>query len=366
MLADMRRGFTPSLRSGFSAAASTRPLVPSPLAYRVSTKYAWHGNPYLNVRGPSLDYRRSAQVDAGTSRDYPANALPKTLVGRRHTQGQAQGSANSAPNFKMIWEKLSRAKRDMEEFRTKRSFYNEDGVIYTFFEHAATEATLSFVTNSGVCENTPGVDQYSGYLSVGKNMFDLMLQFKAYGDYAIRLTIPYYHPLINSSQAATYLKAYDRRYPPELNTYSSSGTDAACKKADNTYFELSTQSRAQFRQVPTSTSTISAPSGPQFKIGAQHVYKECPDAPYDKFAATGDDARTFLSTLSTVIQCGIQVLICQWTGDAADADKTPTFGPLASTRSPMHGSLSLHRPGLKHGWRAGGHLPAAIRPIFRI
>ncbi|KAH9071464.1 hypothetical protein EDB83DRAFT_250073 [Lactarius deliciosus] len=121
MLVGMRRhqGFTPSLRSGFSAASSTRPLVPSPLAYSVSTKYAWHGNPYLNVRGPSIDYRRSARVDAGTSGDYLANALPKTLVGRRYTQGQAQGSANSAPNFKMIREMLSRVKRDMEEARTE-------------------------------------------------------------------------------------------------------------------------------------------------------------------------------------------------------------------------------------------------------
>ncbi len=29
---------------------------------------------------------------------------------------------------------------------------------------------LSYVNNSGICETTPGVKQYSGYLSVGKNM----------------------------------------------------------------------------------------------------------------------------------------------------------------------------------------------------
>ncbi len=46
------------------------------------------------------------------------------------------------------------------------------------------------------------------------------------------------------------------------------------------------------------------------------------------------DARTFLSTLSTVIQSGIQVLI--WAGDAG---KTPIFR--LHTRSPMHGSRSL-------------------------
>ena len=33
-----------------------------------------------------------------------------------------------------------------------------------------TGAKIEFVTNSGICETTPGVNQYSGYLSVGTNM----------------------------------------------------------------------------------------------------------------------------------------------------------------------------------------------------
>ncbi|BDD60985.1 hypothetical protein MAP00_006071 [Monascus purpureus] len=52
----------------------------------------------------------------------------------------------------------------------KRSFVERDGVNYTVFEHAATGARLEFVKNSGICETTPGVNQYSGYLSVGTNM----------------------------------------------------------------------------------------------------------------------------------------------------------------------------------------------------
>ncbi|RKL45680.1 Carboxypeptidase S1 [Fusarium proliferatum] len=39
----------------------------------------------------------------------------------------------------------------------------------TVFKHAATDSKLEYVTNSGICETTPGVGQYSGYLSVGKN-----------------------------------------------------------------------------------------------------------------------------------------------------------------------------------------------------
>ncbi|KAI9675571.1 MAG: hypothetical protein M1822_008924 [Bathelium mastoideum] len=52
----------------------------------------------------------------------------------------------------------------------KRYVVERDGTNYTVFEHAATGAKLEFVTNSGICETTPGVNQYSGYLSVGTNM----------------------------------------------------------------------------------------------------------------------------------------------------------------------------------------------------
>ena len=54
--------------------------------------------------------------------------------------------------------------------KDRRSFVERDGVKFTVFEHAATGAKMEFVTNSGICETTPGVNQYSGYLSVGTNM----------------------------------------------------------------------------------------------------------------------------------------------------------------------------------------------------
>ena len=57
-----------------------------------------------------------------------------------------------------------------EARKDKRSFVERDGNNVTIFEHAATGAKLEFVTNSGICETTPGVNQYSGYLSVGTNM----------------------------------------------------------------------------------------------------------------------------------------------------------------------------------------------------
>ena len=53
--------------------------------------------------------------------------------------------------------------------KDKRSFEERDGVAHTIFEHADTGVKINFVTNSGICETTKGVNQYSGYFSVGTN-----------------------------------------------------------------------------------------------------------------------------------------------------------------------------------------------------
>ena len=45
---------------------------------------------------------------------------------------------------------------------------SDGGPDTTIFEHAATRSKIQYVTNSGICETTPGVNQYSGYLSAGE------------------------------------------------------------------------------------------------------------------------------------------------------------------------------------------------------
>lgn len=47
----------------------------------------------------------------------------------------------------------------------------KDTVNHTLYTHTHpnTNSTLEFIHNSGICETIPGVDQYSGYLSVGKD-----------------------------------------------------------------------------------------------------------------------------------------------------------------------------------------------------
>ncbi|KAI1375461.1 putative carboxypeptidase S1 [Hypoxylon crocopeplum] len=52
----------------------------------------------------------------------------------------------------------------------KRYVEERNGVHYNVFEHIATKSKMSFVKNSGICETTPGVNQYSGYITVGESM----------------------------------------------------------------------------------------------------------------------------------------------------------------------------------------------------
>ncbi len=51
----------------------------------------------------------------------------------------------------------------------KRSFQVRDDANRIAFRDDATGATLSYVTNCDICENTPGVNQYSGYVTIGND-----------------------------------------------------------------------------------------------------------------------------------------------------------------------------------------------------
>lgn len=372
---------------------------------------------------------------------------------------------------------------DAPHLRGKRSFYERDGVKRTVFEHEATGATIDFVTNSGICETTPGVNQYSGYLSVGSNenmwfwffearnnattaplatwfnggpgcssmiglfqengpchfvngastpslnpysfntyanmlyvdqpigtgfsygtdpvtstvtaapyvwtllqafyaqfpqyenrdfgiftesygghygpefasyiasqntkiaagsvtgekislvalginngWYDPVIQEKAYVDFSYNNT---YKSLLSASQHTTYLNTYNTKCLPLLEKCTSTtGSNSACENADNTCYndiegplsELADFDVYDIREPsndpypPETYISYLQSSKVMTAIGAKSTYAECPDAPYEKFAGTGDDARSLLSTLSTVVQSGITTLI--WAGDA--------------------------------------------------
>jgi carboxypeptidase C (cathepsin A) len=44
------------------------------------------------------------------------------------------------------------------------------GVSKEFVSTLQNDTKLRYVKNSGICETTPGVEQISGYIDVGKNM----------------------------------------------------------------------------------------------------------------------------------------------------------------------------------------------------
>ena len=48
-------------------------------------------------------------------------------------------------------------------------FSRRNGVKYEVIKDHVTGSSIEFVKNSGICETTPGVNTYSGYLNVGTN-----------------------------------------------------------------------------------------------------------------------------------------------------------------------------------------------------
>ncbi|TAQ91182.1 hypothetical protein B7494_g565 [Chlorociboria aeruginascens] len=358
--------------------------------------------------------------------------------------------------------------------KDKRYFEVRDGVNHTVFEHAATGATLAFVTNSGICETTPGVNQYSGYLTVGTengpchfvngastpslnpysfneyaNMlyidqpigvgfsygtdsvtstvtaapyvwtliqafftqfpqyesrdfglftesygghygpefasyfesqnakiaagtvtgetidlialginngwYDPIIQYKAYVDFSYNNT---YKALISSSQHTSYTNTYTRSCLPLLEECTSTtGSNSACENADDTCYDdiegpLSEVGNFDVYDIrepsndpypPETYVTYLQSSSVMSAIGAKATYSECPDAPYEKFENTGDDARSFLSALSTVVQSGITVLIwagdadwiCNWFGGLASANAVTYSGSTAFNAAPV-------------------------------
>jgi carboxypeptidase D len=366
--------------------------------------------------------------------------------------------------------------------KDKRSTLVEDGVKYTVFDHAATNATVKFVTNSGICETTPGVNQYSGYISVntGGNMwwwmfearnnpttaplaawfnggpgcssmiglfqengpcqfyngdskpslnpysfneyanmiyidqpvgtgfsygtdpvsstvtaapyvwtllqaiytqfpqyqnrdfgiftesygghygpefayyfeqqnaaidsgkitghkinlialgvnngwYDPAISYKAYVDYSYSNS---YNQLIGQSDYQSYMDTYNQQCVPALQACDSSGSNSDCSNAQNVCYgdiEGPLSQAADFDvydirepsndPYPPSTYVRYLRSSAVMKaIGAKSTYQECPNAPYQKFSQTGDDSRTFLPQLSSVVASGVQTVI--WAGDA--------------------------------------------------
>lgn len=176
-------------------------------------------------------------------------------------------------------------------------------------------------------------------LGINNGWIDPIIQEQAYIDFGHNNT---WRQLINDTQYAQLQEAYETQCLPLLQQCpGETGTDTACLNADNQCYE-SVEGVVENGDIDFDVYDIRQPSVDPFPpetyvaylqrpdimkaIGAQVTYGECPDEPYYKIGNTGDDARSFLDTLSTVVQSGISTLI--WAGDAGESAppvSSPTY-----------------------------------------
>lgn len=142
-----------------------------------------------------------------------------------------------------------------------------------------------------------------------------------------------YNQIINASRAAYYRKQYENKCAPLLKLCTS--TDSAlevaqCAAAQESCFEavegpITEEKDFDVYDVREPSNDPYPPSNyiaylnqaaVQKAIGAKAGTKfvDCSNTAGATFTGTGDGARSFLPTLSKVVQSGIQVLI--WAGDA--------------------------------------------------
>ncbi|PWY90212.1 putative carboxypeptidase S1 [Aspergillus heteromorphus CBS 117.55] len=162
-------------------------------------------------------------------------------------------------------------------------------------------------------------------LGINNGWFDSSTQEYSYITYSL---LNSYRALINVTAAVDYGANYRRYCSPALDNCTASATDEACREADaicaavvddplvaSGDFDVYDIRRPADDPDPPSTYSVYLHNQTvRNAIGARSTYQECPQGVFDKFAYTGDNARSFLPALSDVVQTGINVLL--WAGDA--------------------------------------------------
>ena len=126
------------------------------------------------------------------------------------------------------------------------------------------------------------------------------------------------------------MNSYTKSCVPALQkctSQTSTSQNSACEQADDTCYNgiegpisegnfdvYDVREPSNDPYPPETYATYLQSSSVQKAIGAQTTYQECPNGPYQKFAATGDDSRSFLSTLGNLVSSGLRVVL--WAGDA--------------------------------------------------
>ncbi|KAJ0268568.1 hypothetical protein COL940_013270 [Colletotrichum noveboracense] len=162
-------------------------------------------------------------------------------------------------------------------------------------------------------------------LGINNGWIDARNQYRDYLDYAINNT---YNKLIDQAKYDELAKSYDKDCAPAMEKcMGKEGNTEACVAAENACFnaiEAPIEAIKQFNVYDVRAKDDKFPPNTYMKylnkpevmkaIGAKSQYQECPQAPYDKFTASGDGQRSFLETLGNVAKTDTQVLV--WAGDA--------------------------------------------------
>jgi carboxypeptidase C (cathepsin A) len=163
-------------------------------------------------------------------------------------------------------------------------------------------------------------------LGVNNGWYDPIIQYKAYIDYAYNNS---YNQIISSSTRTSLTSKYNNDCVPALKKCPAlTGTNSACVSSENTcaseiedvifdagdYDVYDVRAPSNDPNPPETYVNYLSSASVKKAIGATSTYSECPNGPYQKFSQTGDDSRSTLATLSSVVQSGIQVVM--WAGDA--------------------------------------------------
>lgn len=137
-------------------------------------------------------------------------------------------------------------------------------------------------------------------MGINNGWYDPIIQYKAYVDFSYNNT---YAPIISKSQYNSFTDSYTSDCLPALQQCTAtSGNNQVCVDADNTCyqeiegpiseagdFDVYDIREPSSDPYPPETYTQYLTSSAVVKaIGAKSTYSECPSAPYNKFANTGD------------------------------------------------------------------------------
>ena len=145
-------------------------------------------------------------------------------------------------------------------------------------------------------------------LGINNGWYDAAIQEQAYVDFSYNNT---YKPIITAAQHTQFTNTNTQSCAPLLaKCTATTGSDTACENADNTCYSdiegplSATPANGGVALYDFDVYDIREPSNDPYPpetystylqqpsvtsaIGAKATYTECPNAPYNKFAATGD------------------------------------------------------------------------------